>query len=224
LDKFNVALDGPAGAGKSTAARMVANALGFVYVDTGAMYRAVTWKVLQLGLHPEHTDRIIAAIEDVQIELKPGEQVQHVLINGEDVTDLIRLGEINRSVSFIAQIPQIREKLVKLQKRMADSKGIVMDGRDIGTHVIPDAEVKVFLTASVHERALRRYLEIQPAEISLEELERDIANRDKMDSERENSPLIRAKDAVLIDSTRMSLQEVVDAVLAICRSVKNGGT
>lgn len=223
MDKFNVALDGPAGAGKSTVARLVANALGFVYVDTGAMYRAVTWKILQLDIAPEQTEKVITATESLEIVLQPGEQRQLVYVDGMDVTDEIRMTEINRRVSIISQIPQVRAKLVDLQRNFAIAKGIVMDGRDIGTHVLPDAEVKIFLTASVEQRAQRRYSEVDPSSMTLEQLEQEIMERDKKDCERESSPLIQAKDAVLLDSTHLSLTEVVEAVLNLCRKIKNEG-
>jgi cytidylate kinase len=223
LKKINVALDGPAGAGKSTVARLVADALGYVYVDTGAMYRAVTWKTIQEGLHPEMVEQVIALANRIQIALKPSPYGQQVFVDGIDVTNAIRSDEINRSVSLIARIPQIREILVRLQQQMAASKGIVMDGRDIGTHVLPDAEIKVFLTASVKERAERRYNEMIQPTMTLEQLEQDIAERDRMDEQRETSPLIKAKDAHLLDSTQMSLSEVVTAVLALCSTNVSGG-
>ncbi|MDB5053793.1 MAG: cytidylate kinase [Bacilli bacterium] len=223
MKKINVALDGPAGAGKSTVARLVADALGYVYVDTGAMYRAVTWKTMQEGLHPEMVEQVIALANRIQIELKPSPYGQQVFVDGIDVTDAIRSDEINRTVSWIARIPQIREILVHLQQQMAASKGIVMDGRDIGTHVLPDAEIKVFLTASVKERAERRYNEMVHPTMTLEQLEQDIAERDRLDEEREASPLIKANDAHLLDSTQMSLSEVVTAVLALCSTNVSGG-
>jgi cytidylate kinase len=223
LAKINVALDGPAGAGKSTVARLVAEALGFVYIDTGAMYRAVTWKVLQAGMHPDQVEQVIELASLMQIELKPGEYGQKVFVDGVEVTSAIRSDAINRNVSLIARIPQIREILVKLQKQMAASKGIVMDGRDIGTHVLPDAEVKVFLTASVRERAERRYKETVNSTMTLEALEREIAQRDQMDEQREASPLIKAADAHLIDSTHIPLSDVVALVLDLCRTHVAGG-
>jgi cytidylate kinase len=224
LGKINVALDGPAGAGKSTVARLVAEELGFVYIDTGAMYRAVTWKIMQEGLHPGLVDQVIAVANQMQIELKPGQKGQKVFVDGVEVTDAIRSEEINQNVSAIASIPQIRELLVHLQKQMAASKGIVMDGRDIGTHVLPDAEVKVFLTASARERAGRRFKETKNPVITLEQLENNINQRDRMDEQREASPLIKAEDAYLLDSTEMSLSEVVTQVLDLCRTHVTGGS
>lgn len=218
MGKFNVALDGPAGAGKSTVARMVAKELGYVYVDTGAMYRAITWKTLQQGIPMEDQAGIAGMAASTRIELLPGQSGQTVLVDGQDVTERIRSKEINLHVSHIAAIPEVRERLVAMQKTMASSKGVVMDGRDIGTSVLPDAEVKVFLTASARKRAERRYLEMDAAETTLPELEREIERRDQLDRGRAISPLRQAEDAVLLDSTEMSLDEVVNAVLELCRT------
>lgn len=223
MKKFNIALDGPAGAGKSSVARLVAGALGFIYVDTGAMYRAVTWKVLQMGLHPEQTEEVIATARNMTIELKPGAFGQQVFVDGLEVTDSIRSGEVNRNVSLVARIPEVRQHLVSIQKSLAAGKGIVMDGRDIGTQVIPDAEVKIFLTASPRKRAERRYSELLQPQITLDQLEREIAERDEMDRKRDVSPLIQAEDALLLDSTNMPLEQVVEAVLELCRSKVSGG-
>jgi cytidylate kinase len=223
LMKFNVALDGPAGAGKSTVARLVAKALGFIYIDTGAMYRSVTWKMLQLGLKPEQTDLLIQTAAGMNIELKAGENGQRVFVDGEEVTEAIRSNAINHNVSYVAQIPEIRDILVEKQKRLAADKGVVMDGRDIGTKVLPGAEVKVYLTASARRRAERRFKEIGEAGITLEQLERDIRQRDTLDSERAVSPLRQATDAVLLDTTDISLDEVVTAVLELCRNKAHGG-
>lgn len=226
MNKLNIALDGPAGAGKSTVARLVAKALGYIYVDTGAMYRAVTWKMLQQGLTPEQPAQIADMARRMRIELIPGEQGQQVLVDGHDVTGAIRTVAVNSYVSQVAQIAEVRELLVHKQKQMAAQKGVVMDGRDIGTHVLPDAEVKVFLTASVKERARRRYKEMQSSgqDVSLEQLEKDIAQRDRMDEQREISPLLRADDAVLLDCTNLTVDEVVDRVLELCRAKVSGGS
>jgi cytidylate kinase len=220
LCKFNIAIDGPAGAGKSTVARLVAKEPGFIYVDTGAMYRAITWKVLKSGISVSDTDRIAELASNSRISLKPGQLGQTVQVDGVDVTELIRSTEINQHVSLIAAIPQVREVLVRLQKQMAADKGVVMDGRDIGTSVLPDAEVKVFLTASARRRAERRYQELTAPDMTLEELEKDIERRDQLDCEREISPLCQADDAVLLDSTDMTLEQVVHAVLDLCRTHK----
>jgi cytidylate kinase len=223
LGKINVALDGPAGAGKSTVARLVAEQLGYVYIDTGAMYRAVTWKMMQEGLDSDHIVQVIAVAKQMHIELKPGQKGQKVFVDGVEVTDAIRSDEINQNVSWIASIPEIREILVYLQQQMAASKGIVMDGRDIGTHVLPNAEVKVFLTATVQERAARRFKETKDPVITLEQLEYNIKQRDTLDEQREVSPLIKAADAFLLESTEMSLAEVVTQVLDLCKAHVTGG-
>jgi cytidylate kinase len=223
LGKINVALDGPAGAGKSTVARLVAEDLGFVYIDTGAMYRAVTWKIMQEGLHPDQLDQVIAVAKQMQIELKPGLTGQKVFVNGVEVTDAIRSDEINQNVSWVASIRQIREILVDLQKQMAATKGVVMDGRDIGTQVLPNAEVKVFLTASARKRAERRFRETKDSVLTLEQLENNINQRDRMDEQREASPLVKAEDAYLLDSTEMSLSEVVTQILDLCKAHVTGG-
>lgn len=218
MGKFNIALDGPAGAGKSTVARLVAKELDFIYVDTGSMYRAITWKVLEAGLPLQDTAAISALAEQTRIQLLPGPLGQTVLVEGVDVTERIRTTEINQAVSHVAAIPRVREVLVHMQKRMALDKGVVMDGRDIGTSVLPDAEVKVFLTASARKRAERRYQELQDPDMSLQELERDIERRDQLDRERLVSPLRQAEDAILLDSTDMTLEQVVEAVLDLCRT------
>lgn len=225
MDKFNIAIDGPAGAGKSTAARLVAQRLGFIYVDTGAMYRAVTWKALSLGLRPDQTDAIAAMADSMELEILPGANGQIVLVDGRDVTEEIRSAAVTSNVSAVSQIPEVRARLVGMQKRMADEKGVVMDGRDIGTQVLPNAEVKVFLTASVKARAARRFEEIKLKQpnISLEQVEQDQAERDRMDQEREVSPLRRASDAVLLDATELNPEQVAERILEISRASSGKG-
>ncbi|OXM88087.1 (d)CMP kinase [Paenibacillus rigui] len=225
MDKFNIAIDGPAGAGKSTIARLVANALGFVYVDTGAMYRAVTWSVLRSGLSPDQESEVIALTERLDIRLAPGDQGQQVFVDDQEVTSDIRSAEVTGNVSRIAQIAEVRRILTDKQKRLAADKGVVMDGRDIGSHVLPDAELKVFLTASVRIRAERRFKEIQDqrSEVTLEQLEHEIATRDRMDEQRETSPLVQAADAILLDTTNMTIPQVVEHILGLCRSKVGGG-
>lgn len=226
MDKYNIAIDGPAGAGKSTIARLVAGALGFIYVDTGAMYRAVTWAILEAGIPLDEESRMIDLVQHADIRLLPGPDGQLVFINGVDVTQSIRSSHVTGNVSQVAQVAGIRKVLVAKQKEMAAKQGVVMDGRDIGSTVLPDARVKVFLTASVRIRAERRYKELQEAgrlHVSLEQLEQEIATRDRMDQERETSPLVQAKDAVLIDTTDMTIPEVVESILSLCREHVGGG-
>ncbi|MCD9021230.1 (d)CMP kinase [Cohnella silvisoli] len=214
LHRINIAIDGPAGAGKSTVARMVAKALQYIYVDTGAMYRAVTLKALESGLPIEDNDRVGRLANELDIVLLPGVDSQRVLVNGEDVSLRLRSLEINRSVSYVARLETVRARMADLQRRMALEKGVVMDGRDIGTHVLPNAELKVFLTASPRERASRRFRELGPeAGITLGQLEKEISERDRLDQEREIAPLLQASDARLIDSTGRTVDEVVEEIV-----------
>lgn len=225
MKKFNIAIDGPAGAGKSTIARLVANALGFIYVDTGAMYRAITWKMLQQNLTPDQEEAVIELARQTKIELIPNEDGQQVLVDGNLVTDEIRKPEVNFHVSAVSSIGPVREVLVAKQKELAVQKGVVMDGRDIGTKVLPDAEIKIFLTASREKRAQRRLQEMQEAgmETTFEQLVEDMARRDRLDEQREISPLVRAEDAVLLDSTELTIEQVVDRILDLCKTNVGGG-
>lgn len=222
-DRINIAIDGPAGAGKSTVARLVANRLQYIYVDTGAMYRAVTWFMQKEGISSENSEKVLQMARNMVIELKPYENGQKVLLNGEDVTSYLRSQKVSSEVSLYASIEGIRSQLVDLQRQMAQRKGVVMDGRDIGTTVLPDAEVKIFMTASVKERALRRFNELKGTEgITLEQLEIDIANRDRLDQERAVSPLRCAEDATVLDTTDMGIDQVVDTIISICKSHMDG--
>ncbi|WP_307468565.1 (d)CMP kinase [Paenibacillus harenae] len=216
---MNIAIDGPAGAGKSTVARKVAGQLGYVYIDTGAMYRAVTYTAQRAGVPPEQTARLAELTRSLQIDLRPGDHGQSVYVNGEDVTASIRSREVTLQVSYYAAIESVREVLGTLQRQLAARKGVVMDGRDIGSHVLPDAELKVFLTASVEERAARRYREISDSQsITLRQLESEIAERDRLDEQRAISPLVCASDAVVLDSTGMTIDEVVAAIVKLSRT------
>jgi CMP/dCMP kinase len=218
-DRINIAIDGPAGAGKSTVARKVAESLNYIYIDTGAMYRAVTLSALHSGISIDDKEAISRHAESIAITLKPGEAGQVVLLNGEDVTTNIRSREVTLHVSQVSSVERVRLRLVGMQRQLAQGKGVVMDGRDIGSHVLPSAELKIFLTASVAERALRRFKELNGRDgISLEQLEREIAERDRKDQEREISPLVCAPDAIVLDSTSMTIDEVADNIVNLSRT------
>ncbi|ARD49437.1 (d)CMP kinase [Sporosarcina sp. P33] len=212
---MRIAIDGPAAAGKSTIAKLVAKKLGYTYIDTGAMYRAITFKVLQHAADPRSEEEIMQLISQTDIELQPGEQVQKVLLDGADVTDAIRSHEVTANVSAIAAMTAVRKLLVAKQRQLAAKSSVVMDGRDIGTSVLPEAELKIFMTASVEERAERRLLEEQQRGMSsdYETLKREISERDKADSERKISPLKKAEDAIIIDTTGKTIEEVTNSII-----------
>ena len=218
MKKSVVAIDGPAGAGKSTIAQMVAKKLGYVYIDTGAMYRAVAWKVLQSG-QPVTDALILKIVEDTNVSLENVNGQIYVKVDGTDVTGQLRTPAVTGLVSRVAQLAPVREKMVLLQREMARNGAVVMDGRDIASHVLPKADVKVFLTASIEERAKRRWQEVKDKGYvaDLEELKKEIEARDKADMERAVSPLVRVPEAVLLDTTGMEIEEVVAAVLKLCR-------
>ena len=215
-----VAIDGPAGAGKSTVAQLAARKLGCTYIDTGAMYRAVAWKTLQRK-QPVTDELILDVVKDVHVELAYVEGKTTVSVDGTDVTGEIRTPEVTAIVSQVAALGPVRSRMVELQRRMAAKGSVLMDGRDIATSVLPDANVKIFLTASIEERARRRFKEMQEKgyNVSLEELQNDIAARDKADSEREISPLVQAPDAELLDTSNMGIDEVVQAIIDRCSRV-----
>jgi len=222
-DRMNIAIDGPAGAGKSTVARKVAEQLGYVYIDTGAMFRAVTLCAGRAGITSEQPIELGKFVKSLKIELEPGENGQSVYVNGDNVTDSIRSREVTLQVSHIAANETVREVLKDLQRILASRKGVVMDGRDIGSHILPDAELKIFLTATVQERALRRFREISSSQsITLEQLEIEIAERDSLDEQRDISPLICAADAVVLDSTNMTIDEVIEAIVKLSRTKMAG--
>lgn len=212
---YTIAIDGPAGAGKSTIAKRVAKELSFIYVDTGAMYRAMGLYFLRKGILPEEQEKIEASCEDIQVSITYENGEQQVLLNGENVSKEIRQEEVGNMASKTSVNQKVREKLVALQRELAEKENVVMDGRDIGTQVLPNATVKIYLTASTAERAKRRYLELQEKGMngSLEEIEADIKERDHRDMTREISPLRQAEDAVLVDASFMSIDEVVEAVI-----------
>lgn len=216
MRKLSIAIDGPAGAGKSSASKILASRLGYAYLDTGAMYRAVTYEALKKGLIDPA--EITAMTKALDMEVKPGTDAMHVIVDGEDVTPFIRTPEVSGHVSEVSAIGGVRTAMVAIQRRQAEKGGIVLDGRDIGTTVLPKADVKIFLTASVHTRALRRFkeLEAQHPELSLEDIEADVAKRDYMDSHREISPLKQAEDAILLDNGDLTLEGTAEAMIAIC--------
>lgn len=213
-----IAIDGPAGAGKSTVAQLVAQKLNYTYIDTGAMYRAAAWKTLQQHA-PVTYELILETIKDIHVDLSYAEGKTIVTVNGQDVSTEIRTPAVTKIVSQVARLAPVREKMVVLQRRMAERGAIVMDGRDIASHVLPNADVKIFLTASIEERAQRRWREMKGKgyDVDLAALQKDIAARDKADSERKISPLVKTEDAVLLDTTGMSIAEVVAAILDMCR-------
>ena len=216
---FNVAIDGPAGAGKSTIARAVAKKKGFIYVDTGAMYRAMALYFLRKGIDKTDESAINAALGQVEITIRYENGAQQVILNGENVSGLIRTEEVGNMASATSVYKKVREKLVELQKELARQADVIMDGRDIGTCVLPDADVKVYLTASSAVRAKRRYNELKEkgTDCDLDEIEKDIIDRDYRDMHRETSPLRQAEDAVLVDSSEMTIEQVVERILSLCR-------
>lgn len=222
MNNVVIAIDGPAGAGKSTVARLVARKLNYTYIDTGAMYRAATWQVLQMNLPTFEIVDIENAVEDLTITLKYENGDMKVMVGENDVTTAIRTPEVTALVSKVAQVSKVRHKLVALQQTMAERGAVVMDGRDICTHVLPNADVKVFLTASIQERAQRRYKELcrKGYDVSLKQLQIDIAARDKADSERPISPLIQAPDAILLDTTDLTIEEAVEAIFKMAERAK----
>ncbi|WP_110112989.1 (d)CMP kinase [Bacillus sp. CGMCC 1.16541] len=215
--RISIAIDGPAAAGKSTVAKIIAEKLSYIYVDTGAMYRAITYKAQQQNLDLQNEDALLALLQRTTIDLQPSNDGQIVLLDRVDVTMEVRSSEVTNAVSIVAKHRGIREEMVARQQQLAKSGGVVMDGRDIGTHVLPNAEVKVFLLASVEERAKRRHEEniSKGFTSNIEQLKEEIAKRDKLDSEREVAPLKKAEDATQIDTTSLTIYDVVDRILAI---------
>lgn len=214
MKELVVAIDGPAGAGKSTIAKAVAEKINYAYIDTGAMYRAVTWKFVQTG-HAYEEEFIGELSEKMVIEFQPRDGVNHVYADGVEITDFIRTPEISKLVSPLSAIPRVRVAMVAQQRRMGKKGGVILDGRDIGTVVFPKAEIKIYLTASVDERANRRYKEMleKGMDVKLDVVKADIVQRDYQDSHRPVSPLKQAEDAILLDSTGMSISEVREFII-----------
>lgn len=212
---YSIAIDGPAGAGKSTIAKMVAKKLDFIYVDTGAMYRAMALYFLRKGIRPEEEARIAEACNEIQVSIAYDHGEQQVLLNGENVNALIRSEEVSMMTSDTSKYPVVRAKLLNLQRNLAKTENVIMDGRDIGTCVLPDADLKIYLTASAEERARRRYKELQEKGVScdFEQIREDIIARDEQDMNRETAPLKQAEDAVLVDASDMTIEEVVEKFL-----------
>lgn len=216
---YNVAIDGPAGAGKSTIAKLVAKEKGYIYVDTGAMYRSLAIHFLDKGIQPQETEKVIEACKDAEVTIAYEDAVQHVYLNGKDISSRLRNEEVGNMASVTSAIPEVRKKLLELQQNLAKTQNVIMDGRDIGTCVLPHADVKVYLTASVETRAKRRYQELQEKgeDCNLEEIAHDIEERDRRDMTREIAPLKQAEDAVLVDSSDMTIAEVVKTIVDLCR-------
>lgn len=216
---YNVAIDGPAGAGKSTIAKLVAKEKGYIYVDTGAMYRGLAIHFLDKGIQAEETEKIIEACKDAEVTIKYEDGVQQVYLNEKNITSRLRDEEVGNMASKSSPIPEVRAKLLELQQGLARTQDVIMDGRDIGTCVLPNADVKVFLTASVETRAKRRFDELteKGVECDLKEIAKDIAERDERDMTREIAPLKQAADAVLVDSSNMTIEEVVAAITSLCK-------
>lgn len=213
--KIAIAIDGPAGAGKSSISKVVANELGYLYIDTGAMYRGVTWAVLDSHVDVNNQKEVEALLPSLDLTLEPTASACKVYVKGQDVTDLIRQQQINENVSTIASYKGVREYLVERQQAMAAVGGVILDGRDIGSVVLPNAELKIYLTASVDARAKRRWLEVQGTsnEQPLEDIKNNVESRDEMDKNRDESPLVCVEDAIVVDSSNMTFDETVEHIL-----------
>ena len=221
---YNIAIDGPAGAGKSTIAKKAAKKLNFIYVDTGAMYRAIALYFIRNGVAAGDEKTIGEKCSDIDVSIDYVDGAQQVILNGENVNDFIRTEQVSMMTSSISKYPAVRDKLLNLQRQLAAEKNVIMDGRDIGTCVLPDAKTKIFLTASAEERARRRYKEQveRGIECDIKQIEKDIIARDEQDMNREIAPLKQAEDAVLIDSSDMSIEQVVDAIIDVFEKTKQG--
>lgn len=216
---YNVAIDGPAGAGKSTIAKLIAKEKGYIYVDTGAMYRGLAIHFLKKGIEPDNVEGIKKACEDAEVSIGYENGVQQIYLNGENITGMLREEAVGNMASRSSAIPEVRAKLLNLQRNLANEKDVVMDGRDIGTNILPNADVKIYLTASVETRAKRRYDELTEKGIACDydEIAQDIKERDERDMTREIAPLKKAEDAVVVDSSNMTIEEVVREIVGFCR-------
>lgn len=213
--KIAVAVDGPAGAGKSSISKIVAKKLGYLYIDTGAMYRSVTWAVLHNHIDVNNQKAVEALLPELDLTMEASDDSCKVFIAGQDVTNFIRTPQVNNAVSIVASYKGVRQYLVERQRLMAEAGGVILDGRDIGSVVLPNAELKIYLTASVEARAMRRYLEVKGTvnEQTLEDIKDSVMQRDAMDKNRKESPLIQVEDAVLVDSSEMTFDETVEHIL-----------
>ena len=213
--KIAVAVDGPAGAGKSSISKIVAKKLGYLYIDTGAMYRSVTWAVLHNHIDVNNQKAVEALLPELDLTMEASDDSCKVFIAGQDVTDFIRTPQVNNAVSIVASYKGVRQYLVERQRLMAEAGGVILDGRDIGSVVLPNAELKIYLTASVEAHAMRRYLEVKGTvnEQTLEDIKDSVMQRDDMDKNRKESPLIQVEDAVLVDSSEMTFDETVEHIL-----------
>lgn len=217
MRKKIIALDGPAGAGKSSVSKMVAKRLNCTYLDTGAMYRAITYEALKRNISEEK--EIVQMVENLNMDICAKEDTMHVFIDGEDITQYLRTSEVSSNVSRISAFQGVRNAMVKLQRKVAEKGNAVLDGRDIGTVVLPDADLKIFLTASVHTRALRRYKELKDTDTTLERIEEEIKRRDNLDMTRKISPLRKADDAILLDNSDLTLEETADKIILYWKKV-----
>jgi cytidylate kinase len=221
VKKIQIAIDGPSGAGKSTMAKMVSKELGILYLDTGAMYRAVALKAIQSGIDTKDSDKLSQMVQDIDISVVYQDGRQLVYLDGEDVSERIRTPDVTVGASNVAVVPAVRMKMVELQQEIAKKNSVVMDGRDIGTYVLPDADVKIFLTASVEDRAKRRYEELQEKgtlKQTFEEVKQDMEYRDNNDSNRDFCPLKKADDAIMLDTTGFPLEKSVGMILDIIKA------
>lgn len=217
---YNVAIDGPAGAGKSTIAKLVAKEKGYIYVDTGAMYRAMAVYFLQEGISPQDTEKIRLAAQNADVSICYEDGIQQVYLNGSNVTDRLREEAVGNMASVSSAVREVRARLLDLQRNLAKEADVIMDGRDIGTNILPDADVKIYLTASVDTRAKRRFDELKEKgqDCDFEAIKEDIKERDARDMNREIAPLKKADDAILVDSSKMTIDQVVETICSYCRS------